>query len=735
MTVLIITEKPSQGRAFGKALGAAPGKPGNFEGEDFIIVSARGHLYELAPPEQQVDPSLASQYQTWDITKLPWDHTQMAFKNVPMKGVSAELKTIQQAAKGATEIAIGTDVDPSGEGGLIAGNIIVELGLDTGRKLTRMYFTDEAASSVQKAFRERKQIPSIQEFDEYRKASYRSNWDFLSMQFTRVATVCAAQRAVLRQGRLKSAMLLIVGDQLKAYHEYVRKPFFQNRFRDEHGVMYVNPDEPRHDTKDAVDMSVYTASPVVVDAKTMKSTKPPRLLDLAALSARLSGKSFKADQVLKVYQAMYEAGIVSYPRTEDKHITTEQFNEMLPIVDAIAGVVGVSSDLLTVRTPRKTHVKDTGAHGANRPGMTVPKSLDAVEQAFGKLGRLIYEEVSRSFLAMFAEDYQYEAQEGHLQLYPDFKGSAAVPKLRGWKDVFFEDKDDDEDDDATAGQGTNAEPFILEGANQRPPHPTMKWLMKQLERRDVGTGATRTSTYAEVTNQKTKFPLMAESRGKLTLAETGEMAYRMLPNTKIGDLSATEQVFNTMDAIAQGKTTAEQELGIVADWVKHDIDVMQVNAKQMHQDLGLTPQAQAKEKATGTWNGQEVSFSREWGGVRFTDQQVADLLAGKEISFEAVSKRTGNSYTATGKLAEQEYKGRRFVGFKPDFGPKKDANGNEIPPSSWCKVQFSDAQIDDLKNGKGVTSDQFVSKKGKKFTATVHWKEEKGQKRLVPSFG
>lgn len=735
MTVLIITEKPSQGRAFGKALGAAPGKPGNFEGEDFIIVSARGHLYELAPPEQQVDASLVSAYQNWDTANLPWDHTQMAFKNVPMKGVSAELKTIQQAAKGATEIAIGTDVDPSGEGGLIAGNIILELGLDAGRKLTRMYFTDEAASSVQKAFRERKQIASVQDFDEYRKASYRSNWDFLSMQFTRVATVSAAQRAVLRQGRLKSAMLLIVGDQLKAYTEYVRKPFFQNRFRDDHGVMYVNPEEPRHDTQDAVDTSKYATSSVVVDSKTMKSTKPPRLLDLAALSARLSGKSFKADQVLKVYQAMYEAGIVSYPRTEDKHITSEQFKEMLPIVDAIAGVAGVDPAILTVRSPRKTHVKDTGAHGANRPGMSVPKSLEAVEQAFGKLGRLIYEEVSRSFLAMFAEDYQYEAQEGHLQQYPEFMGAAAVPKVRGWKDVFFEDTDEDDEEDTSVGLGSTAEPFIHEGANQRPPHPTMKWLMKQLERRDVGTGATRTSTYAEVTNQKTKFPLMAEARGKLTLTETGDMGYRILPNTKIGDLTATEQVFNTMDEIAVGKTSADQELGVVADWVAHDIDVMKTNAAQMHQDLGLTPQAQAKEKATGMWNGQDVSFSREWGGVRFTDDQVAQLLAGQEISFEAVSKRTGNTYTATGKLAEQEFKGRRFVGFKPDFGPKKDANGNEVPPSSWCKVQFTDAQVADLQAGKGVKSDQFVSKKGKKFTATVHWKEEKGQKRLVPSFG
>ena len=38
----------------------------------------------------------------------------------------------------------------------------------------------------------------------------------------------------------------------------------------------------------------------------------------------------------------------------------------------------------------------------------------------------------------------------------------------------------------------------------------MKWLMKQLEKRDVGTGATRTSTYSEVTSTSTRHPLLVE---------------------------------------------------------------------------------------------------------------------------------------------------------------------------------------------------------------------------------
>src|SRR5690606_1740610 len=125
----------------------------------------------------------------------------------------------------------------------------------------------------------------------------------------------------------------------------------------------------------------------------------------------LVGKGIKAQLVLSTYQKMYESQVVSYPRTEDKTITPEQFNELAPLVDKIAAVVGVDVKHLTHREPRKTHVKPQGAHGANRPGPSVPSSLDDVEQRFGRAGRLIYETLGKNYLAMIAEDYVYEQQK------------------------------------------------------------------------------------------------------------------------------------------------------------------------------------------------------------------------------------------------------------------------------------------------------------------------------------
>lgn len=811
MTIGILTEKPSAARNFAKALGGMSGK---LNGEDYVIAHARGHLYEFVDPAEMVDPDKKDDYASWKLENLPWTLEDFNWKLQTIKGAGSVATDVKKALSKCDEIVIATDVDPSGEGGMIAVNAFLQLGLRPA-KFSRMYFTDEAPASLKKAFGSRKVVQSLRGFDEYKMASYRSKFDFASMQFTRAATNIvrrSGEDVLLRQGRLKSAMVKLVGDQLKDYNEYVKKPFFQNRFRDENQVMYTNPEEPQFEKPDQVPAS-YKPSPVVVDSTTRKHTAPPKLMDLAALSSMLVPKGVKAKDVLATYQKMYEAQVVSYPRTEDKTITPEQFKELSPLVDDIAKVVGVDTALLTHREPRKTHVKPQGAHGANRPGTQVPASLEAVESAYGKTGRLIYEALAKNYLAMLAADYAYDQQKGHVQLYPDFVGQCNIPREAGWKSVFNPDAGDasaaEDSEDSSLGLGTNAEPFVFEGANKRPEHPSMKWLMKQLEKRDVGTGATRTSTYSEVTNDKAKYPLLVERGSKLSLARPGELSWMLLPGTHIGDLTLTEKVYADMREIAAGTKTEAMCLAEVAALVTEDIARMQKNAQAMVVALGLSGKPTAgpngagavqKERAAGLWKvaGQDVKFAREWGGHRFSDEEVTKLLAGEMIGFNATNS-SGKSYDVYGKLAQQTFKGRSFVGFeKIGFG-KLDASGQVTmpdkllghvftaaerktlmtgksieatdlisskgntfgaviwyrekvagsgikdlvldfdtpmsgPPASWCKYTFSAEEKKKLAAGETISAKGCVSKAGKKFDAKLSWKEEGGKKKIVPSF-
>lgn len=735
----ILAEKPSAARNFAAALGGSV-SGGTYNGEQFIIVAARGHLYEFKDPSKMVPSSLSQQYKDWNIGNLPWNEKDFQWQRQPKKDTTSLLHSIKKQLDACDEVCIATDVDPTGEGELLAWEILDELDIKP-KKFSRMYFMDESAKEVQKAFVNRKVIPSMMQDMDYVKANYRSQWDLLSMQFTRIATHCVGGGAVLRQGRLKSVMVKISGDGLKAYNEYKKVVKYQNKFRDENGVIYSSPEEPIYDKKEDVPTDIYHTSDVVCDKKEMKQQAPPKLVDLASLSSTLVTKGFTAKEVQDTYQKLYEAKIVSYPRTEDKFISPEQFNDLLPLVDKIAAVVGVDISLLTHRVARNTHVKSGGAHGANRPGPNVPNSLAGLS-SYGTCAPEIYEILAKNTLAMFAEDYEYESQKGHVKDYPKFVGTAAVPKSAGWKAVYNDIDDDVDADDTSKGLGTVADPYIADVVNPRPPRPTMKWLMKQLEKHDVGTGATRNSTYAEITNSKSDKSLMKDTKGKIDLTDCGQMSYVIIQGTKIADVEVTEALMNEMRDIANGKANPDDCLAKVKDMVMHDKEVMLSNMPNLSQlDPDMLSKYQRsggapKEKCSGTWNGKQVSFTREWSGHRFTDEECQKLLNGEEIEIvDCVSSKTGKTFGVHGKLENQTFKGKKFVGFKSLGFLNSGSGKKQGPPAEWCQHKFTQDELDALEAGTEIYVEGMVSNKNNVFSAYVSYGEkEDGRKGIIMRF-
>lgn len=128
-----------------------------------------------------------------------------------------------------------------------------------------------------------------------------------------------------------------------------------------------------------------------------------------------------------------------------------------------------------------------------------------------------------------------------------------------------------------------------------------------------------------------------------------------------------------------------------------------------------------KEKYTGEWNGQTISFNREWSGHRFTDAECEALLAGNEIIIEAKSKKTGNMFSVCGKLGNGEYEGKKFVAFQPDFNRK-------IVPISFLGHVFSSKERTALENGQEIFCNDLISKQNNKFEARLKFDEKDGLK-------
>lgn len=584
--ILILAEKPSAARNFAKALN---GQKGTYKGNTYRIVPLRGHTLGLLPPDKQVVSSKAEWYTEWHLERLPWELKDFRWQKAVLKGCGEVLQKLESELNGVDTVCIATDVDPSGEGELLAWEALEKVGWKG--PVERMYFADEAPNSVQKAFVQRKKLGSMLDDGDYLKASARERWDLASMQFTRAAT-CIARTAgfrnVVREGRLKSVMVALVGKQLDAYNGYIKKPFFEARFKDENGNIFSRKDIEaaglRKDKAADVNLNCLHSSPVVIDSHQTKHKAPGKLLDLAGLSAILAKRGHKPESVLTTYQKMYEDQVVSYPRTEDKVVTLEQFQELLPLTDKIAGLVGVDKAILTHRQPRKTHVKEGGAHGANRPGPNVPGTLDALSK-YGKEARDIYIILAKNWLAQLAEDYEYEAYNAHVKDFPEWTGTTSVPLKPGFKAVFdsegvSREKSEGEEAENSKEFGKTAEPFVYEGANKRPPKPTMKWLVKALERYNVGTGATRTSTLAEITKNEDR-ALMTETKGVLALTDCGTVSYTLLEGCQIASPEATQELFEQMEAVGRFERSVDSLVNTVTPMVEHDLAVMKQNAPKL----------------------------------------------------------------------------------------------------------------------------------------------------------
>ena len=775
-TIAILNEKPSQARNIAKNFGAS-GFRTTRNGDTIIIVHALGHLYQYDTKDitKMVPADKYEKYKSWDLKNLPWHASDFDWdKLVPRSDVKDVLKNLKSVFSQCDEICIMTDVDPTGEGQVLGWEPIDKLGF-SHKKITRAYFSDETdKDQTLKAFDNRVTLKPMKQDPEWKMGAFRQRWDFVSMQFSRITRNLGDNRTNLPQGRLKSAIIRIIGDRLAEIKAYKKVPSYQVKFKDANGNIFTKSDAEQYPKADDVPIKDFKTGTVQLVGTQTKKTTPPALLTLSFLSSALESKGYKTDEVLGTYQKMYQSGITTYPRTEDKFVTPDQFDQMLPLIDKIANLVGVNPKELTHRKPRKTHVKEGGVHGANRPGKNVPNNLQELSQ-FGPSAIDIYVLLARNYLATLAEDYEYEQQKANLKEYPEYTSSISVPKKLGWKSIYS-DVSIDEEAEEYKSFGRTADPYVHEGFPPKPAQPTMKWLMTQLDKGSkantgakkeaivkrteeilkllnehghkvetsgIGTGATQASTYSDLTKTKkvkgkiVTHPMIKSVKGKLQLTTQGQMSYELLPDTYIGSLELTELVYAEMTAIKAGLLNMDKCLDEIEFFVKQDLQTMMINSEKMRKNLNIEVNdlADQKEKEVLEFEGKEWNVSREWGGERFTDQQWADLKAGKTIEVTRISAKTKNPYTVLGKLSKQSFKGDKgtveYVGFENlGFAPNKEC------PNAFGGHVFTDDEKAKLNAGESIYVEKLKSTRtGNFYNANLKLEDDgNGGKKIVPSF-
>lgn len=666
--MLLLTEKASAAQNFAKALG---GTSGIFNDDYYHIVHAHGHLLQFKAPHQMVDPDKVAKYSDWhDLSNYPWNLLDFSWAKEVIPGMQQTLTRIKQAASSCDAIVIATDDDPSGEGDLLGWEIINAIKWQ--KTVYRMRFADETPANIQKALRDKINVTNQYEQGEFLEATGRERFDFASMQLSRIALIIARQSGFqpksLRLGRLKSTIINQVYQQEEARHNYVKKSYYEVRFQDANKNIFIQPTKVKFKTEAAAkqEQKKYHHSAIIVDSKCHKYQQPPDLLDLSHLAILVGKKGFSSSQVLTTYQKMYEANILSYPRTEDTKITQEQFNQLLPVVDQIAHVVHVDTKLLSHRNIRKKFLVKNATHGANRPGLNVPQNLAEIEQKFGKCGRAIYLAAAKSYLAILAEDYLYEQEKAHLADYPTFTCTINLPLELNYKLIFDETDLKDEHPNQRQPFDVNATPFIYQGHNPKPKAPTHRYIIDFLKKDKIGTGATQEQTLANISTGKSA--LIKNTKEKYSLTFPGLIQSILCDQTYIASPKVTEQLQDTMKLVKQGKFDYRNVPFLINQIVKHDLAIEQKNAANLSKNSKLVKLQATKKtaftpkpKVTGTWQGKEIVINQTWGKHTFNERELKHLFAGKSITF-VLNKRK-----ITGKLAKQTYQGHQFVGFKADF--------------------------------------------------------------------
>lgn len=722
--LLVIAEKPSAGRNFQQALG---GKTGSFNGHEYAIVALRGHILAHETPEKVAYKEHKDKVGGFShIENLPWDYKYFDFNKrvIPpqvKKYAESAIREIKSYLSKGYIPVVGSDIDALGEGDLLVHEVLDYVGYDG--KIYREYHEDETPPAIQKSMRNLKDV--TEQNDGHVAGHTRMVLDFLTQQVVRVATITMQNEGYrlprpVPVGRLQSTMMNIVGQQIEDRETYKPSSEFESRYKlDE--LMLKNDEMERFKTLDQWDKGNLPDKSGVVEVKqTPGKTAPPKAFTLTGLGREMGKKGLSAKQTLDLAQKMYDDGVLSYPRTEDRFITPSQFEEITPKLDSILELISMPTGPFTHRVKRNTHVKTGGSHGALRPGSNMPQSIDGLDSKYGKGASNVYRAVAERFAMMYLEDtewvrHTYETTDTDVK----FTGSVKIITKSGAVDP---DEDTKDQVKVLPDISKKAELYAHEIKTSKPAKPTESWLLGQLEKHEVGTSSTQLNTVGRLVGKSNKFPLKAGRRTSdpLTLSPIGSLGYQVAKKISLGQPESTRHFEKVIPLVVSKERTADDVYKEFTDTIAKDVKRIQSESFDL-ENLGFQ---KAQKRVKGEWKGEKASIPNSLYGYTFTESELETLFDGGEVSFtgKGFNNETLNT---TVELGMVHYDGRDFVGFRDARYYYGNFNGTEIRfKRSYMTHSFTDDECKRLLAGENLEIN-VRNKSGEKMTLTGELEKQK----------
>ncbi|MDX5660465.1 DNA topoisomerase, partial [Clostridioides difficile] len=571
---LVLAEKPSVAKTIASFLGAKTRQDGYFEGNDYIITYAVGHLVSLYDMKDYDKDKYSGSWKMNNFPFVPEDKFKFKIDSSKTKQFNTVKKLLNR--KDVEYVINATDNDREGE--LIA--FLIFLLAKNKKPVKRILVNEWTPEDITRG------IKNLKDEDEMRNlqaAGYTrliTDW-LIGINFTSVATLKYGNGKLLNIGRVILPTVKLVYDRDMEILNFVPKTYYEieGHFKAEAGEYkgkYVKGKESKFDTlEDAnkIIASITSETGKILDKKvTMSKEYAPKLFSLTSLQGYITSKytNFTSDKVLNVCQSLYEGngkgGYITYPRTDSIFLEESLASKASQTLDKLKVGLEYENKIKFSKTKRVFDSSKVDSHSAIIPTYIIPKSLSKDEQ-------LVYDAIKDRFVANFMPPAEYENTEIKTEVDNcTFLTKGKVLKSKGYLEVY--NKEEKNDLLPLVNKDVVVDVLEIKPLTKQttPPKPytedtllkAMKNCGKNVPEEDttvlsgysIGTSATR----ADVLKKISQVGYVKKKGKSYSITDLGKNLVEIFPVKDLFDVDYTGKLEKSLSDIQKGKYTRKEYL-------------------------------------------------------------------------------------------------------------------------------------------------------------------------------
>lgn len=525
---LLIVESPSKAKTIEKYLDGA-----------YTVRASIGHIRDL--------PS--SNKQAIDIPGGFIPHYEIS------KGKDRVISELQTLARKAEEVILATDPDREGEA--ISWHLKQVLhDAHVQAPIKRATFHEITKEAVIEALKNPREIDEklVQAQEARRVLDRLVGYDLSGLIWKKV-------RYGLSAGRVQSPALRIIMEREREIRAFVPEDFwviegmfsspsYQEASRESLKLTCVEEPRDKNTVDEILDLGKNNPW-IIQDIKESEQKRSARAPFTTSTIQQVASTrlGFSPSRTMQVAQRLYEAGHITYMRTDSSTMSSQAVSQILALVTKTYGANYAQAN--TYKTKSKNAQE---AHEAIRPTHFNVKSAGATDEQ-KELYRLIWERAVSSQMSDAKMLKTKIIANITLKNIPDFTATGSRLLFPGWLAVDTAARGEDvELPKLSTGQVLNLDSLeALAKQTQPPSRYTEAGLVKELESRGIG----RPSTYASIMRTIEDRGYVTKQGKTLFPTDTGDVVSSFLEENFMQYISDsfTADMEDQLDEIAEGKRT------------------------------------------------------------------------------------------------------------------------------------------------------------------------------------